>query len=91
MNQPLFNPTLNYFNQQVQRVETNTSRIKSVSVKTANRMSGNTSNLRNQYTYLLLTELEVRNVSYGTSFFPFAYGPSAKRAGHKSTGKNEDT
>ena len=25
-----------------------------------------------------------------TEFFPFAYGPSAKRAGHKSTGKNED-
>ena len=40
--------------------------------------------------YLLLTEFEVRTVSYGPSFFPFAYGPSAKRAGHKSTGKNED-
>ena len=40
--------------------------------------------------YLLLTEFEVRTVSYGPSFFSFAYGPSAKRAGHKSTGKNED-
>ena len=37
---------------------------------------------------LLLTEFEVRSVSYGPSFFfPFAYGPSAKRAGHRSTGK----
>ena len=43
-----------------------------------------------QNIYLLLTEFEVRTVSYGPSFFPFAYGPSAKRAGHKSTGKNED-
>ena len=42
------------------------------------------------YIYLLLTEFEVRTVSYGPSFFPFAYTPSAKRAGHKSTGKNED-
>ena len=25
-----------------------------------------------------------------TKFFPFNYGPSAKHAGHKSTGKNED-
>ena len=32
----------------------------------------------------------VRTVSYVPSFFPFAYGPSAKRAGHKSTEKNED-
>ena len=40
--------------------------------------------------YLLLTEFEVRTVSYGPSFFPLIYGPSAKRAGHKSTGKNED-
>ena len=39
---------------------------------------------------ILLTELEVRTVSYGPSFFPLIYGPSAKRAGHKSTGKNED-
>ena len=37
--------------------------------------------------YLLLTEFEVRTVSYGPSFFPFAYGPSAKRAGHKLMGK----
>ena len=40
--------------------------------------------------YLLLTEFEGRTVRYGPSFFPFAYGPSAKRAGHKLTGKNED-
>ena len=40
--------------------------------------------------YLLLTEFEVHTVSYGPSFFPLIYGPSAKRAGHKSTGKNED-
>ena len=38
-------------------------------------------------TYLLLTEFEGRIVSYGPSFFPFAYGPSAKRAGHKLKGK----
>ena len=29
--------------------------------------------------YLLLTKFEVRTVSYGPSFFPFAYGPCAKR------------
>ena len=42
--------------------------------------------------YLLLTEFEVRNlsVSYGPSFFLFAYGPRVKRAGHKSRGKNKD-
>ena len=40
--------------------------------------------------YLLLTEFEVRTVSYGPSFFPLIYGPSAKRTGHKSTGKNKD-
>ena len=34
--------------------------------------------------YLLLTEFEVRTVSYGPSFFPSIYGPSAKRAGPKS-------
>ena len=38
-------------------------------------------------TYLLLTEFEVRTVSYGPSFFPLIYGPSAKRVGYKSTGK----
>ena len=38
-------------------------------------------------TNLLLTEFEGRTVSYGPSFFLFAYGPSAKRAGHKLTGK----
>ena len=43
-----------------------------------------------RHIYLLLTEFEVRTVSYGPSFFPLIYGPSAKRAGHKSTGKNED-
>ena len=42
------------------------------------------------YLYLLLTEFEVRTVSYGPSFFPLIYGPSAKRAGYESTGKNED-
>ena len=42
--------------------------------------------------YLLLTEFEVRTVSYGPSFSPSTYGPNAstKRAGHKSQGKNED-
>ena len=38
----------------------------------------------NSNKYLLLTEFEGRTVSYGPSFF---YGPSAKRAGHKSKGK----
>ena len=38
-------------------------------------------------TYLFLTEFEVRTVSYGASFFPFAYGPRASRLGHKSTEK----
>ena len=40
--------------------------------------------------YLLLTEFEVRSVSYGPSFFPLIYGPSAKRLGHKSTGKKRE-
>ena len=40
--------------------------------------------------YLLLTEFEVRTVSYGPSFFPLIYGPRASRLGHKSTGKSED-
>ena len=44
----------------------------------------------NAIKYLLLIEFEVRTVKYGPSFFPSIYGPSAKRAGHKSTGKNED-
>ena len=35
------------------------------------------------YIYLLLAEFEVRTVSYAPSFFPFTYGPRAKRAGHK--------
>ena len=40
-------------------------------------------------TFLLLNESEVRNVSYGPRFFPLIYGPNEKRAGHKSTEKNE--
>ena len=40
--------------------------------------------------YLLLAEFLVRTVNYGPSFFPSIYGPSAKRAGHKSMEKNED-
>ena len=43
-----------------------------------------------EFIYLLLIEFEVRAVKYGPSFFPSIYGPSAKRAGHKSMGKNED-
>ena len=37
--------------------------------------------------YLLLAEFSVRTVNYGPSFFPSIYGPSAKRAGHKSMEK----
>ena len=37
--------------------------------------------------YLLLPDFEVCTVSYGPSFFLWISGPSAKRAGHKSTGK----
>ena len=33
---------------------------------------------------------EVPTVSYGLRFLLLIYGPSAKRTGHKSTGKNED-
>ena len=40
--------------------------------------------------YLLLAEFSVRTVIYEPSFFPSIYGPSAKRAGHKSMEKNED-
>ena len=41
--------------------------------------------------YLLLAECEVRTASYGPSFFPSFYGPSAKRAGHENKkGKNKD-
>ena len=43
-----------------------------------------------KYIYLLLAEFSVRTVNYGPSFFPSIYGPSAKRAGHKSMEKNED-
>ena len=41
--------------------------------------------------YIPLTNLvfSVRTVSYGPSFFPLIYGPSAKPAGHKSTVKSE--
>ena len=38
---------------------------------------------------LLLAEFSVRTVNYGPSFFASIYGPSARRAGHKSMGKNE--
>ena len=41
----------------------------------------------NNNKYLLLTEFEGRTVSNGPSFFSSIYGPSAKRAGHKSKGK----
>jgi len=40
--------------------------------------------------YLLLTQFKGRTVSYGPSFSPSSYGPSTKRRGHKSKGKNED-
>ena len=40
--------------------------------------------------YLLPTEFEGRTVSYGPSFSPSIYGPSAKRADHKSKERNED-
>ena len=41
-------------------------------------------------TYLLLAECEVRTASYGPSFFPSFYDPSAKRAGFENNeGKNE--
>ena len=38
-------------------------------------------------TSLILTEFEVRTVNNGPSFFSLINGPSAKRAGHKSTRK----
>jgi len=40
--------------------------------------------------YLLLTEFEDLTVSYGPSFSPSIYGPSAKRASHESRWENED-
>ena len=40
--------------------------------------------------YLLLTEFEGRTISKDRAFPSSIYGPSAKRAGHKSKGKNED-
>ena len=39
--------------------------------------------------YLLLTESERRTVNYGPRFSPSIYGPSFKRPGHKSKGKNK--
>ena len=42
------------------------------------------------FKYLLLTEFEVRTVSYGPNFSLLIYGAGAKRAGRESTGKNED-
>ena len=50
----------------------------------------NVNETKMKYPYILLTEFEVRFVIYGLSFFPFIYGPRAGRAGHKSTGNNED-
>ena len=41
--------------------------------------------------HLLPAECEVRSESYGPSFFPSFYGPSAKHARHENKeGKNED-
>ena len=39
---------------------------------------------------MLLTEFEIRTVSYGPSFFRSSYSPSAKQAGHnyKKRAKN---
>ena len=37
--------------------------------------------------YLLLAEFSVRTVNYGPSVFSSIYGPSAKRASHKSMEK----
>ena len=48
-------------------------------------------NQRRKNKYLLLAEFSVRTVNYGPSFFASIYGPSAKRAGHKSMQKNEDS
>ena len=39
--------------------------------------------------YLLLTKFEGRTVNYSPSFSPSIYCLSAKRAGHKSKGKNK--
>ena len=42
--------------------------------------------------YLLLVDCEVRTASYGPSFFPSFYGPSAERAGHENKeGKKQGT
>ena len=40
-----------------------------------------------EHKYLLLTEFEVRTVSYGPSFSSRIYGPNVKRTGHKSERK----
>ena len=42
------------------------------------------------YRYLLLAEFEIGTVSYVPSFPTSRYHPSAKRANHKSKGKNKD-
>ena len=43
------------------------------------------------FKYLLLTEFEGFTVSYRPIFFfPSIYGPSAKREGHESKGRNKD-
>ena len=44
-----------------------------------------------RYKYLLLTEFEVRTVSYGSSFIPLRFMAQARRARAISRrGKNED-
>ena len=50
----------------------------------------NVLNVALEIIYLLLTEFEGRTISYGPSFFPFAYGTSAKRAGQIDGKKHED-
>ena len=39
--------------------------------------------------HLLLAKFEGCTVNYGPRFSPWIYGPSAKRTGHKSKGKNK--
>ena len=40
-------------------------------------------------TSFIVSKFEVRTVRYRPSFFPLIYCPSAKRAGHKSTGEKQ--
>ena len=54
-----------------------------------NTIQYNTIQYNSIYTYFLLAEFEGRTVNYGPRFFPAMYGPSAKRAGHKSKGNNK--